>query len=63
MSGNSNRATTATMPFPQNGVDMASVEVLKRNFQDHLKYTLAKDEYSATDYDRYYALSMACATG
>ena len=32
---------------------------IKKRFQDHLKFTMAKDEYSATDHDRYYALSMA----
>jgi len=35
-----------------------SVEGIKQSFRNHLKYTLAKDGYSATDYDRYYALCM-----
>jgi len=35
-----------------------SAEAIIRDFKSHLKYTLAKDRYSATDYDRYYALSM-----
>ena len=36
-----------------------SAEAVKRGFHDHLKYTLAKDEFSATDHDRYYALALA----
>ncbi|KWT77382.1 glycogen/starch/alpha-glucan phosphorylase [Candidatus Magnetominusculus xianensis] len=32
---------------------------LKSSFLRHLKYTLAKDEYTATDRDRYKALSLA----
>ena len=40
----------------QNG--SVSVESVKKSFLNHLKYTLAKDEYSATDHDRYFALSM-----
>jgi starch phosphorylase len=38
---------------------LGTVEALKLSFQNHLKYTLAKDRYSATDHDRYYALAMA----
>ena len=34
-----------------------TVEAIKLSFQNHLKYTLAKDEYSATDHDRYWALA------
>jgi len=37
---------------------LATVEAIKLGFENHLKYTLAKDEYSATDRDRYYALAM-----
>ncbi|HBA85017.1 MAG TPA: glycogen phosphorylase [Verrucomicrobia bacterium] len=33
-------------------------EAIKLSFQNHLKYTLAKDNYSATEHDRYYALAM-----
>ena len=36
-----------------------TVEAIKLSYQNHLKYTLAKDDYSATDQDRYYALAMA----
>lgn len=36
-----------------------TAEAIKAGFLHHLKYTLAKDEYSATDHDRYYALALA----
>ena len=36
-----------------------TVEAIKCSFQHHLKYSLAKDEFSATDHDRYYALASA----
>src|SRR6516164_3032336 len=32
---------------------------LRKNFERHLRRTLAKDRYSATDRDRYYALALA----
>jgi starch phosphorylase len=35
-----------------------SAEAIRSDFKNHLKYTLAKDKYSATDHDRYYALAM-----
>ena len=35
------------------------VESLIRSFNFHLKFTLAKDEYSATIQDRYQALALA----
>ena len=35
-----------------------SAEAIKRDFKSHLKYSLAKDKYSATDLDLYYALAM-----
>jgi len=38
---------------------LGTVEALKLSFQNHLRYTLAKDEFSATDRDRYWALAMA----
>ncbi len=38
---------------------LGTVEAIKLSFQNHLKYTLAKDRYSATDHDRYWALAMA----
>jgi starch phosphorylase len=37
---------------------LCTVEAIKLSFQNHLKYTLAKDEFSATNLDRYYALAM-----
>lgn len=36
-----------------------TVEAIKYGFQSHLKYSLAKDEFSATDHDRYFALALA----
>ncbi len=36
-----------------------TVAALKVNFENHLRYTLARDQYSATDHDRYIALAMA----
>ncbi len=33
-------------------------ETIQTNFARHLKYTLAKDSYTVTDWDRYLALSM-----
>jgi starch phosphorylase len=35
-----------------------TVEAIKTAFGKHLKYTLAKDHFSATDHDRYFALAM-----
>ena len=37
----------------------STVDALHRDFEHHLRYTLAKDKYSATDRDRYYALALA----
>ncbi len=36
-----------------------TVEGLRQDFDHHLRYTLAKDRYTATDRDRYYALARA----
>ena len=36
-----------------------TAEAIRNGFLHHLKYTLAKDEYSATDHDRYFALALA----
>ena len=36
-----------------------STAVLRENFERHLRQTLARDRYSATDRDRYYALALA----
>jgi starch phosphorylase len=44
--------------FPRTGEFQELVEAIKKCFQYHIKYTLAKDQYSATDHDRYYALAM-----
>ncbi len=54
------------MPDRENNVEyllrnyhkLGSVEAIKLSFQNHLKYTLAKDQYSATAHDRFYALAM-----
>ena len=35
-----------------------NVDAIRRNFARHLKYSLAKDGYTATDWDRYMALAM-----
>ena len=36
-----------------------SAEGLKQDFEHHLRRTLAKDRYTATDRDRYYAFALA----
>ena len=36
-----------------------SAAVLRKNFERHLRQTLARDRYSATNRDRYYALALA----
>jgi starch phosphorylase len=35
------------------------VEALRRSFADHLQYSQGKDEHSATDLDRYFAVADA----
>ena len=35
------------------------IEALREDFEHHLRLTLAKDRYTATDRDRYYALALA----
>ncbi len=47
------------MEVPCNGKRLNSVEAIKCSYLNHLKYSLAKDEFSATDHDRYYALALA----
>jgi glycogen phosphorylase len=37
----------------------ASAESLRQDFERHLRRTLAKDRYTATDRDRYFALALA----
>ena len=36
-----------------------TADAIREGFLLHLKYTLAKDEFSATDHDKYYALALA----
>jgi glycogen phosphorylase len=51
----------ATMERPGGAdkrVDM-TVAGLRQDFEHHLRYTLARDRYSAKDWDRYYALARA----
>lgn len=55
-----NSKTHTQIAFPnlaRNYHKLGTVEALKLSFQNHLKYTLAKDEFSATDHDRYWALA------
>ena len=59
MSSNGKQIPAAAPAMPCNGSRLNSVEALKCSFQNHLKYSLAKDEFSATDHDRYYALALA----
>jgi glycogen phosphorylase len=42
-----------------NGDAQMSADGLKQDFEHHLRRTLAKDRYTATDRDRYYALALA----
>jgi starch phosphorylase len=35
-----------------------AIESVRQDFERHLHYTLAKDRYTATDHDRYYALAL-----
>jgi starch phosphorylase len=35
-----------------------ATEAVRNDFERHLHYTLAKDHYTATDHDRYYALAL-----
>ena len=53
-----NKKTAARTPSC-NGDQSNSVEAIKCSYLNHLKYSLAKDEFSATDHDRYYALALA----
>src|SRR3954471_4762292 len=45
--------TPATIPDA-----VAPDESLQQNFERHLRRTLAKDHYTATDHDRYFALAL-----
>ncbi len=42
----------------RNYQQLTTIDAIKLSFENHLKYTLAKDEFSATDRDRYFALAM-----
>ena len=42
-----------------NGGARVSAESLRQDFERHLRRTLAKDRYTATDRDRYFALALA----
>ena len=53
------KKTSAEPTIPCNGDKPNTVEALKCAYLNHLKYSLAKDEFSATDHDRYYALALA----
>ena len=48
----------SNQPNVANRVDV-SVDGLRADFERHLRYTLARDRYTATDRDRYYALARA----
>lgn len=37
----------------------STADSLRRDFEHHLRYTLARDRFTATDRDRYYALAQA----
>jgi glycogen phosphorylase len=47
-----------TRPAGSTDPDM-SADGLRQDFEHHLRRTLAKDRYTATDRDRYYALALA----
>ena len=59
MSPNVKPKNPAPAPHSCNGERADSVEAIKGSYLNHLKYSLAKDEFSATDHDRYYALALA----
>lgn len=52
--------TTAVIPDASgvNGGSRLAVESLRQDFERHLRLTLAKDRYTATDRDRYFALAL-----
>ncbi len=59
MSANEKKKTSPAPSIPCNGDQPNTAEAIKCAYLDHLKYSLAKDEFSATDHDRYYALALA----
>jgi starch phosphorylase len=49
----------SSLIHPTSGAERSLlVSQLRRDFERHLRLTLAKDRYSATDHDRYYALAL-----
>ena len=48
----------ATGPDVRSRQMVSTTESLKRAFENHLRFTLAKDQYSSNDHDRYVALAM-----
>jgi len=59
MSPSKNQMTAAPKDSPCSGSKLNTVEAIKASYLSHLKYSLAKDDFSATDHDRYYALALA----
>ena len=59
MSPNGKQSKATPAESTSSGNQPNSVEAIKCSFLHHLKYTLAKDEFSATNHDRYYALALA----
>ena len=52
-------AIPAAPAAPCNGQQLGTAEAIKCSYLNHLKYSLAKDEFSASEHDRYYALALA----
>ena len=48
--------TAASLPSERRGMDVQSFLL---GFANHLKYSLSKDRYSASEYDRFTALCLA----
>jgi hypothetical protein len=49
----------SSVPAAEDRDEEMSAPGLRKNFERHLRQTLARDRYSATDRDRYYALALA----
>ena len=58
MATSASATETAVKEVSGNGWGLETVEAIKRGFENHLKYSLAKDQFTATDHDRYYALAL-----
>jgi glycogen phosphorylase len=54
-----NRKTKSRTEPTLKGRVSVTAEGFKQDFEHHLRYTLAKDRYTATNRDRYYALALA----